>query len=250
MSKTLSKSLVVLGLDGAVRQMVEGPAPFDEVRFLDCKEGETGTGFVFYEDWRGLLEQYFGADLPDYVIVNPIDDDGPDGEEAMAEYAASQVATLMTSTIYLKKTPGGRILLRSESGLEDDGLFGVGESGAGQGAVAAPRPESEQSLIERIERDIIALRKLAVDPFELRLDEQGLIRVEINPLDSDDRHDQRVLVCHRDMGYVSVRYEEQEGLFLDAYDCSDDLKPVFETRIRADDLLTWNHEQPETDAPR
>lgn len=252
MSKTLSKSLVVLGLDGAVRQMVEGPAPFDEVRFLDCKEGETGTGFVysFYEDWRGLLEQYFGADLPDYVIVNPIDDDGPDGEEAMAEYAASQVATLMTSTIYLKKTPGGQILLRSESGLEDDGLFGVGESGAGQGAVAAPRPESEQSLIERIERDIIALRKLAVDPFELRLDEQGLIRVEINPLDSDDRHDQRVLVCHRDMGYVSVRYEEQEGLFLDAYDCSDDLKPVFETRIRADDLLTWNHEQPETDAPR
>ena len=139
--------------------------------------------------------------------------------------------------------------MRSESGLEDDGLFGVGESGAGQGAVAAPRPESEQSLIERIERDIIALRKLAADPFELRLDEQGLIRVEINPLDSDDRHDQRVLVCHRDMGYVLVNYTH-EGVSLDVYDDSDALEPVFETDITAAELQAWRDEQPKPDAPR
>jgi len=53
----------------------DGNAPYEDVRLLDCQDGERGDIFEFPASWEGLLHGYFGISLPEYVRI--VEEDAP-----------------------------------------------------------------------------------------------------------------------------------------------------------------------------
>ena len=84
-------------------------------------------------------------------------------------------------------------------------------------------------LIERIQRDIAALRGSIVDPVSIQFTD--VIDIEIRPSSEDGR----VLVGRKDWGYTVVNYTS-EGLILDVFPDGVLTDPLVSTSLPSSDL--------------
>lgn len=100
-----------------------------------------------------------------------------------------------------------------------------------------PAEEAERRLTERIKKDVIALRRVIKDPVLLQWDEQGLMKIGIEPSGLGSACDQRAMVHYQDLGCTEVSYTPN-GVAVRIYDDSGS-PPVFEWQIDAEELLAW-----------
>jgi hypothetical protein len=97
--------------------------------------------------------------------------------------------------------------------------------------LAAGVAPSADALLARISRDLQQLRTLIEEPQVLNYSEK--VYLEVAPA----AHDQRVNVCHREMGWTTVNYTA-EGLIVDVFTAGNDPEPVSELGFHYDDLVT------------
>lgn len=89
----MSKMLVALNEGGIMEDFSDGPAPYTEVRLLDCQNGEAGDIHEFDESWRELLNRYFGDELPQWVhITSPAESAGADARANRVQMLLQRVA--------------------------------------------------------------------------------------------------------------------------------------------------------------
>jgi len=117
-------------------------------------------------------------------------------------------------------------------------------------AMDADPQNSDQALLQRIERDIQTLRARAVDPFDLHLDQTGVFSIEIAPTQMENGQVQhRASLCHKNLGYTTVDYSA-EGLSLYVYDNGDELDSVHEAHFSAEDLQREQEEESKEDSSK
>nr|WP_256837130.1 hypothetical protein [Pseudomonas oleovorans] len=97
--------------------------------------------------------------------------------------------------------------------------------------LAAGVAPSADGLLARVSRDLQQLRTMIEEPQVLSYSEK--VYLEIAPAG----HDQRVNVCHREMGWTTVNYTA-EGLIVDVFTSGDDPEPISELGYPYDDLVT------------
>lgn len=90
---------------------------------------------------------------------------------------------------------------------------------------------SAENLLARVSRDMQQLRELIEEPQVLNYSEK--VYLEVAPA----AHDQRVNVCHREMGWTTVNYTA-EGLIVDVFNAGNDPEPISELGFHYDDLAT------------
>lgn len=96
--------------------------------------------------------------------------------------------------------------------------------------LAADVAPSADGLLARVTRDLEQLRTMIEEPQVLSYSEK--VYLEIAPA----AHDQRVNVCHREMGWTTVNYTS-EGLILDVFNSGNEPEPISEQVFHYDDLV-------------
>lgn len=96
--------------------------------------------------------------------------------------------------------------------------------------LAAGVAPSADGLLAQVSRDLQQLRTLIEEPQVLNYSEK--VYLEVAPA----AHDQRVNVCHREMGWTTVNYTS-EGLILDVFNSGNEPEPISEQVFHYDDLV-------------
>jgi len=120
----MSKMLVVLSKGGIMENVSDSGAPYSDVRFIDCQNGEGGDVFEFPASWEGLIKDYFGDDIPHYVkIIDAKDEPSKEYKRALVEMVSEGIAQLRSISdepFHIPVSEDGRVGVEIMPSRDDD----------------------------------------------------------------------------------------------------------------------------------